>query len=35
MDATPAIHFDLVPWQVRAGINLSFLLSDRRRHFLP
>jgi hypothetical protein len=27
-------YFDLVPWEVLAGINHSFLLSDRKRHFL-
>jgi hypothetical protein len=27
-------YFDLVPWEVLASINHSFLLSDRKRHFL-
>jgi hypothetical protein len=34
MDATPEAHFDVVPWEVLAGINHSFLLSDRRRLYL-
>lgn len=34
IDATPEAHFDVVPWEVLAGINHSFLLSDRRRLFL-
>lgn len=34
MDATPEIYFDVVPWEVLANINHSFLLSDRRRLYL-
>lgn len=34
MDATPEAYFDVVPWEVLATINHSFLLSDRRRLFL-
>jgi hypothetical protein len=30
----PEAYFDLVPWEVLAAINHSFLLSDRKRHFL-
>ena len=34
LDATPEAHFDVVPWEVLASINQSFLLADRKRHFL-
>jgi hypothetical protein len=34
MDTTPEAYFDRVPWPVLAGINHSFLLSERKRHFL-
>jgi hypothetical protein len=34
MRVTPEAYFDLVPWEVLACINQSFLLSDRKRHFL-
>ena len=34
MDSTPEAYFDSVPWPVLAGINHSFLLSERKRHFL-
>jgi len=34
LDATPEAHLDAVPWEVLATINQSFLLSDRKRHFL-
>jgi hypothetical protein len=34
MRAEPEAYLDLVPWEVLAGINHSFLLSDRRRLFL-
>jgi hypothetical protein len=34
MDTTPEAYFDSVPWPVLAGINHSFLLSERKRHFL-
>jgi hypothetical protein len=34
METTPEAYFDLVPWEVLSGINASFLLSDRKRHFL-
>ena len=34
MDTTPEAYVDSVPWQVMAGINHSFLLSERKRHFL-
>ena len=30
----PEAYFDLVPWEVLANVNHSFLLSDRKRHFL-
>ncbi len=34
MDTTPEAYFDRVPWPVLAAINHSFLLSERKRHFL-
>jgi heme oxygenase-like protein len=34
MDTTPEAYFDVVPAEVLAGINQSFLLSDRKRFFL-
>lgn len=34
LDERPEAYFDLVPWEVLAGINHSFLLSDRKRLFL-
>lgn len=34
MDATPEAHFASVPWAVLAAINHSFLVSERKRHFL-
>lgn len=34
LDTSPEAHLDLVPWEVLAGINHSFLLSDRKRFFL-
>ena len=34
MDTTPEAYFNSVPWPVLAGINHSFLLSERKRHFL-
>jgi hypothetical protein len=34
MDPTPEANFEVVPWEVLAGINHSFLLSDRRRLYL-
>jgi len=34
LSAEPEAYFDLVPWEVLASINQSFLLSDRKRHFL-
>ncbi len=34
METRPEAYFDVVPWTVLAGINHSFLLSDRRRLFL-
>ena len=34
MDTTPEAYFESVPWQVLAGINHSFLLSERKRYFL-
>ncbi|HEY7520784.1 MAG TPA: iron-containing redox enzyme family protein [Methylomirabilota bacterium] len=30
----PEAYFERLPWEVLASINQSFLLSDRRRHFL-
>lgn len=34
LSAEPEAYFELVPWESLASINNSFLLSDRRRHFL-
>jgi hypothetical protein len=34
LSAAPEAYFELVPWEALASINQSFLLSDRRRHFL-
>ena len=34
IDATPEAHFDVLPWQVLATINHSFLLSERKRFYL-
>lgn len=34
IDAKPEAHFDVVPWQVLASINHSFLLSERKRYYL-
>ena len=34
LSSEPEAYFDAVPWEVLASINQSFLLSDRRRHFL-
>ncbi len=34
MNTEPEAYFDVVPWQVLAGINHSFLLSERKRYFL-
>jgi hypothetical protein len=34
MDTTPEAYFDVVPWEVLATINHSFLLSERKRHYL-
>jgi len=34
ISATPETHFDLVPWEVLATINHSFLLSERKRYYL-
>ena len=34
MDTEPEHYFDAVPWEVLAGINHSFLLSERKRHYL-
>ncbi|HEX8282902.1 MAG TPA: iron-containing redox enzyme family protein [Pyrinomonadaceae bacterium] len=34
MSAAPESYFDAVPWEVLAAINHSFLLSERKRHFL-
>ncbi|MGZ8425639.1 MAG: iron-containing redox enzyme family protein [Candidatus Binatia bacterium] len=34
MSTKPEAYFKLVPWQVLAGINHSFLLSDRKRFYL-
>jgi hypothetical protein len=34
IDATPEAHFDVVPWEVLAAINHSFLLSERKRYYL-
>ena len=34
IDARPEAHFNVVPWQVLATINHSFLLSERKRFYL-
>jgi hypothetical protein len=34
LSSEPEAYFDAVPWEVLASINQSFLLSDRKRHFL-
>jgi hypothetical protein len=34
MSAEPEGYFDLVPWEVLAAINQSFLLSERKRFYL-
>lgn len=34
MDTRPEAYFDLVPWELLAIINHSFLLSERKRYFL-
>lgn len=34
MSTEPEAYFHLVPWQVFAGINHSFLLSERKRFYL-
>jgi hypothetical protein len=34
MDTAPEAYFERVPWQVLAAINHSFLLSERKRHYL-
>jgi len=34
MQIEPEAYFDLVPWEVLAGINHSFLLSERKRFYL-
>jgi len=34
MDSRPEAYFDLVPWEVLAGINHSFFLSERKKNFL-
>ena len=34
LSTAPEAYFELVPWELLASINHSFLLSDRRRHFL-
>ena len=34
MDTEPEAYFDLTPWEVLAGINHSFLLSERKRFYL-
>jgi len=34
LSAEPEAYFEMMPWEVLASINQSFLLSDRRRHFL-
>jgi Iron-containing redox enzyme len=30
----PEAYFDLAPWELLAGINHNFLLTERKRHFL-
>lgn len=34
MQTEPEAYFELVPWEVLAGINHSFFLSERKRYFL-
>lgn len=34
MHTEPEAYFDIVPWQVLAGINHNFLLTECKRHFL-
>jgi hypothetical protein len=34
IDARPEAHLDIVPWQVLATINHSFLMSERKRYYL-
>ncbi len=34
MRTEPETYFDLVPWEVLAAINHSFLLSERKRFYL-
>jgi hypothetical protein len=34
INATPEAHFEVVPWEVLATINHSFLLSERKRFYL-
>ncbi|MGL4618039.1 iron-containing redox enzyme family protein [Chroococcidiopsis sp.] len=34
MQTQPEAYFDLVPWEVLANINHSFLLTERKRYFL-
>ncbi|MBV6626781.1 MAG: iron-containing redox enzyme family protein [Rivularia sp. (in: Bacteria)] len=34
METQPEAYFDLVPWQLLAIINHSFLLTERKRYFL-
>ena len=34
MDIRPEAYFDLVPWEVLANINHSFLLSERKQNYL-
>lgn len=34
ISAAPEAHFELVPWEVLATINHSFLLSERKRYYL-
>lgn len=34
MHTEPEAYFDLVPWEVLAGINHNFLMTERKRYFL-
>lgn len=34
MQTKPEAYFDRVPWEVLAGINQSFLLTERKRYYL-
>lgn len=34
MQTVPEAYFDVVPWEVLAGINQSFLQTERKRYFL-